>query len=181
MTILIAISGGLGSGKSEIVQIIKRVHGEHRVGVLKLAQPLYDIQKMVQDYLGLPLHKDRAFLQILGTDWGRNRDPDIWVNMFLKNVDKYKSMYDVIICDDLRFKNEFSALKEKGFIFVKVVRPTKNRLEFQGTGDIMHSSELELHNSPKEFYDYWLENYGTYDDFVYEVSEMFFDIKESIF
>lgn len=179
MTILIAVTGGFGSGKSELVNIISNLHGSNKVTTLKFAQPLYDIQKLIQNYLNLPLSKDRNLLQLIGTEWGRKKDPDVWVNQFLNNLDKLKSYYDVIICDDMRYFNEFNALKEKGFLTVKIERFFKFRDLYQGTGINDHSSEMELVLYPCENFDFYIVNNSTYDDFVYQVSEMFLDIIEN--
>lgn len=179
MTILIAVSGSLGSGKSEVVQIIKNIHGPNSVCHLKLAQPLYDLQKMTQEYLNLEYHKDRLFLQTIGTEWGRKKYENMWVDLFLKNVEKYHRLYDVIICDDVRFLNEFYALKERGFITVKIDRPLEYRIQYEGSGDVNHSSETGISSLTREDFDFFIENNSTYDDFVYVVSEMFMDIKDS--
>jgi hypothetical protein len=180
MRILLAITGGFGSGKSEVVNIIKNIHGANKVANIKFAQPLYDLQKIIQEYLEIPRCKDRNLLQLLGTEWGRNKNPDIWINYFIKSIEKYKDFYDVLICDDLRYQNEFKALKEKGFIFVKINRPIKDRLVYLGEGNDSHSSELDLLNLPEENYDYFIENNSSYDDFVYVISEMFMDIIENL-
>lgn len=173
--IKIAISGGLGSGKSEVINIIKSIHGPKNVGQLKFADPLYEIQSMVQNYLDLPLHKDRSLLQLLGTEWGRKKDPEIWIKLFLSKLDKLQN--DVVICDDLRFCNEYQALKERGFILIKIDRSAKYRIEHAGTGEISHSSETDL---PDDFeFDYYIENNSSYDDFAYVITEMFNDIKEN--
>lgn len=180
MTILIGITGGFGSGKTEIINIIKNIHGRNKVMNIKFAQPLYELQKMIQDYLELPNGKDRKLLQLLGTDWGRSKNPDIWIEMFIKNVDKYKQFYDVLICDDLRYLNEFKILKEKGFILAKITRPVQDRMPYLYEGNAFHSSELDLSTIMNEEYDYFIENNSSYDDFVYVISEMFMDIKENL-
>jgi hypothetical protein len=179
MTILIAVAGGFGSGKSEVVNIIKNIHGANKVTNVKFAQPLYELQELIQNHLGLPNKKDRNLLQLLGTEWGRKNDPDIWVDLYIKNLEKIKLFYEVIICDDLRYLNEFKALKGRGFSLVKISRPMSDRLPYLYKGSRKHSSENELLTVPNSDYDYFIENNSTYDDFVYVVSEMFLDIKEN--
>lgn len=180
MKIKLAIVGGFGSGKSEVVNIIKNIHGQSKVVNIKFAQPLYDLQKIIQEYLDIPRCKDRNLLQLLGTEWGRKKNPDIWVEYLIRTVEKYKDFYEVIICDDLRYQNEFSALKNKGFIFVKISRPVKDRLIYLEGGNENHSSENDLLNITDDNYDYFIENNSSYDDFVYVISEMFMDIIENL-
>lgn len=177
MTLLLAVTGGLGSGKSEVVKIIRNAGG--RVGCLKISEPLYHIQKMVQEYLELPLHKDRKLLQFLGTEWGRKNNPDFWINIFMDNLEKYIPIYDIIVCDDLRFKNEFLALKERGFQIAKIERPARARIQYEGTGDFLHTSEIDLLSISRDSFDFWIENNGTYDDFTYIINEMYLEMKES--
>jgi hypothetical protein len=79
----------------------------------------------VQDLLGLPKEKDRRFLQINGTEWGRHKDPDMWVKQFMKS---YAISHRNLFCTDARFPNEFRLLHQMGFILIKVERPLKERM-----------------------------------------------------
>lgn len=177
MTILIGITGKFGSGKSEVCNIIKNICGPNNVGVIKFADPIYELSKMIYEHLGIHNKKDRKLLQFIGTDWGRKRDIDIWVDIFAKNLSEMRRFYNVLLCDDLRFLNEYNFLKKEGFNLVKIDRPDNN-IEYSNGGDLNHESEFGLDSIEKEDYDYYLENNSSYDDFVYLVSEMFLDIKE---
>lgn len=87
--------------------------------IIKFADPLYEIMYMIQNYLGLPNEKDRKLLQWIGTDYGRSKDSDIWVKWLCNRLEP-----DVdYICTDVRFENELKALKQNGFITVRVERP----------------------------------------------------------
>lgn len=177
MTILIGITGKFGCGKSEVCNIIKNISGLNAVGIIKFADPIYELSKMIYEHLGIHNKKDRKLLQFIGTDWGRKRDVNMWVDIFSKNLETMKGFYNVLICDDLRFLNEYNFLKKEGFNLVKIERPLNN-IEFINGGDLSHESEFRLDTIEKENYDYYLENNSSYDDFVYLVSEMFLDIKE---
>ncbi len=111
---------------------------------LSFAAPLYEIQAFIQERCGLPKEKDRRLLQILGTEWGRERDPEIWVNLLLRDLDKLPKETNVFITD-VRFPNEIAALKSRGFLLVHIERPSPERLAaFTDGGSLQHASELAL-------------------------------------
>jgi len=106
-----------------------------RYNVIRFADK---IKLMVSSLLSVPLIKleDREFketslgekwnnltprviLQLLGTECGRNIiHPDIWVNSTLSHI---KNNEDYII-PDLRFKNEYNALKKLNSYMIKVIK-----------------------------------------------------------
>jgi hypothetical protein len=138
----------------------------------------------------------RDMLQKLGTEAMRNGlHPDVWVNALFadyKDVkqsedglihEKYgehditivpnpilwKKYYPNWIISDLRFPNEYDAIKKKGGLCIKVVRPVVNKSTSE-----QHISEyaLEYHT-----FDYTLDNSGDIDDLEKEVRQMLFHIK----
>ena len=64
----------------EYLQLEKKYGGTHISSVL----PLYDIQRYAQLRYGLSEEKDRQFLQYLGSEWGRNKDPNVCISLALK-------------------------------------------------------------------------------------------------
>lgn len=74
---------------------------------------------------GLPYYMTPRFLmESIGTDWGRNLDPDIWV-LVLQN--KLQAVLNdrpttCVVVDDLRFPNEWNMLASLDFKFIKVVK-----------------------------------------------------------
>lgn len=120
--ILLAIIGGLDSGKLEVIAIIKNMHGHSKVGHLKTSVLLKE-----------PLR--------IGN-------------------------YNVVVCDDIKFIDDFNILKKKGFITAKIVKHLSK--------PCLYETEL----IPRESFDFYIENNSSYCDFVYVVSEMFMDIEE---
>jgi len=85
---------------------------------LSFAEPLYKILNFSQLICNFKETKDRKFLQFVGTEWARSINENVWVDLL---IDKLKSRPEVnIFVSDLRFKNEFWALKKHGFICVQV-------------------------------------------------------------
>lgn len=99
----------------------------------------------------------RQFLQRLGTEAIRdNLHPNAWVNALLAD---YKG--DNWIITDLRFPNEFAALKRKDALLIRVVRPG---LEYAN-----HISETALDSY---VFDEEIVNDGTIDELIEKVKEM---------
>ena len=115
----IAFGCKAGSGKDTACSYLQSRHG----GVItRFAAPIYDIMYFAQDRAGIPRHKDRRFLRWIGTTWGRAQNPDIWVNAVIDDVRALSEDTNVFIAD-VRFPNEFDALRKEGFLLVRINRP----------------------------------------------------------
>ncbi len=81
----------------------------------------------------------REILQIVGTDYMRNIDPDCWIRSYVYELeDYYEGMDDkdiIVITTDVRFPNELKCIQDQGG---KVIRLTRNPL------DLQHESEMAL-------------------------------------
>lgn len=65
----------------------------------------------------------RLFMQLLGTDFGRNMiHPDIWVNSTMNDYDRDYQRGQEWIITDVRFPNEIQAIKDRGGVVVRVNR-----------------------------------------------------------
>lgn len=135
---IIGLIGKMGVGKSTAANFLLDHIPESKL--VKFAQPLYDLQDLIYNRLNLTLEgaKDRKLLQLLGTDWGRNTISDtIWLDQWVSEVNKQNVP---IICDDCRFENEASVVKEMGGIIIKI--------EGEQRGDEMvskgHASEKDV-------------------------------------
>ena len=135
--------------------------------IFSFSQPLYEIMSYTQKLCGLTEEKDRDFLRAVGM-WGRNKDENIWVNVL---VDKVKrSDKENIFVTDVRFPNEYKALKELGFTLVKIERkPEDENLR-------NHISETSMEGYD---WDYVIDNNGTLWEF-YEKLDKMFIMKENL-
>lgn len=135
---IIAICGHKFSGKSTVARLLHNATGYE---VVSFADKLKDItcilsgctreqledydfkeNELVPDYLRpycLNAEKPtfRAFLQHFGSEVMRGINDNIWIDCMLSNCGK-----DAII-SDCRFPNEAKAVKARGGIVIKVVRP----------------------------------------------------------
>jgi hypothetical protein len=131
------------SGKSTISDHLVREHGYE---IVKFAGPLKDmargllhgmglqgemVERMVEGDLkeapipGFELVTPRRIMQTLGTDWGREAiDLDLWTKTAVSRIEALVSAGRNVVVDDLRFPNEFAALRRLvGSHMVRVVRP----------------------------------------------------------
>ena len=159
----IAFGHKMGSGKDTAVSYLVSRYGGKR---LAFATPLYDIQEYAQRTCGFKLEKDRRFLQMVGTEWARRMDPDVWIRLLLGNAPLEGNSY----LSDLRFLNELEALKDSGWVCVKLVRPTAG--ERAGTGCPEHQSEQDLDNVPNSKWDHIIHNVGTIEEFHRELDNL---------
>jgi hypothetical protein len=151
---IIALTGLAGSGKSTVAEMIGGMQ-------LAFAQPMKEFcaqlfgfddaqlygpsseRERPSPYFrrpnGEPL-TPRYALQTLGTEWGRNCDPDVWVKAGVQRAlrlaeDAGNPLHSIVITD-LRFVNEARAVREAGGQVWRVDRPGLMR------GN--HPSELEI-------------------------------------
>lgn len=67
----------------------------------------------------------RRWLQFFGTECMRSVLPDIWVQAVLHRV----KMWPGTVVDDMRFINEANALRDSGFVLVRIETPEEIRRE----------------------------------------------------
>lgn len=154
MSLRLAFAGRARSGKSTAGDLY-RSHGALEI---RFSDELYRIHDMVIAEMRLQPGKYRGLLQYLGTDLGRNIDPDIWVHKFESKLRSLSPHLD-LVCTDLRFPNEAECLKANGFKIIKIVRDSRPEMG----GNENHISETALDD-----YDGWdaiVHNNGTMLDF----------------
>lgn len=158
----IAICGKICSGKSTLAKDYIEINGGT---IFSFSAPIYEI---AQNLFGM-VEKDRELLQSIGTKM-REIDPDVWVNRLLKSVgsvEEGECEGGNIIVDDVRFVNEYEALRKNGFKMVKCLVDEDLRLRnieslygVEHAKFLSHASETSLDHIPDEEYDAIFYNYG---------------------
>ena len=154
---LIGLAGPKRSGKTLAAEYLAEVYGFHHDS---FAAPL---RRFACDVLGLtpaeleaikespvawlddssdgrPQVTPRRFLQLVGTEFGRNLiHPHLWVRACLRRVEGQAN----VVISDCRFGNEARAIRERGGIVVRL----------NGRGELAdkHISEVPLHASLVDF------------------------------
>lgn len=163
---VILLSAKQGGGKSTLAKGLEKYFEERnqKCFMLKFASPLYKMHDAVIQLLaahGYPVEKgaiDGPLLQVLGTEWGRNKDKDIWAKL---GVSAAKATFEhckakVVIFDDCRFENEFTLI-DQAFDKVLTIRleadeyTRKLRAE-KWRDKINHASETDLDNFAEQGY-----------------------------
>lgn len=175
----IAFTGLAESGKSTSAAHCAEVAGYHRRSLARPIRALLEIQNPLlhssQDgymtldvalslnggWQGIKRHADfgpqvRRLLQVTGTEWGRNTNPGIWIDVEEHALDValpgwWKSGPDSprVVWDDVRFDNEALWVRQHGGVVIEVVRPSqgvsrseRRRLELSGPS--RHLSEAGI-------------------------------------
>lgn len=115
--------------------------------------------------------KNRQLLQAIGTKF-REIDPDVWIKMMFKDIDsqaairkRFKECREFIVITDCRMPNEYKALKERGFVFIRVHTDEAIRQQrLLQRGDKFTENDMKHHT--ESFYnqfecDYTITNNGT--------------------
>lgn len=76
-----------------------------------------------EDFFGKRKHPIIARVYQLVGEYERSKDPDIFVKVLCNQIDRGFSENGSLTIDDVRFVNEEKALRERGFVIVRVVRP----------------------------------------------------------
>lgn len=114
-------------------------------------------------------HKDRQTLQEIGL-YFRDKDPNWWVNLCVRNVNKEFTDFEhnlggaeVVIVDDLRFKNEYKALSDIAIpdevlvYLVHIEVSEKTQAERGAAMDRLdHASETDLDEYGPRLWDLWI-------------------------
>lgn len=142
----VAFSGPPGSGKTTHARMLQKHSGGD---VLSFANPL---KKVTRELFGEAMD-DETFARTANQEVGvavRNVDRQTWVRLLLGKVSPDRPCY----VDDCRFYNEYVALKQLGFTFVRLgasLEALAERRPGMTAAQRLHESELEAASIPGDF------------------------------
>ncbi len=113
---------------------------------------------------GKPLSYRQALIDI-GTEVGRAYNDKVWLENFDHRYEQtllHKNPPNLVVVTDVRFRNEFDHLKQKGFFQIRLYRDT-------GMAPIEHISETGQSSIKDEEFDYVLFNNKSLNDLKEEV------------
>lgn len=112
----------------------------------------------------------RQLLIDLGTEMGRKYKESIWLDNFDERIKELPTK--IVIVTDVRFKNEFDHLKDKGFYQIRLYRQTDTVIN--------HISETQQGSIPDSAYDYVLFNNAGLKELKNKVTEIVTDLNKYI-
>ena len=156
---LIGLCGKAGAGK-DTVGIMLSQHGFKTyamAGPLKAMLAAAGFDEPSREWKEKPIpgfdFSYREAAQVLGTEWGRRMDKDIWIKL-AENAVAQHSLPGAdsarIVITDLRFQNEVDMVRSLGGVIVQVV----GRNADLGT-NAGHASEVGI---PEDYIDYVIHN-----------------------
>lgn len=132
-------ANGPGAGKSTVAHHLVEAHDFERI---RFAGPLKRMIGSLLTDLGYWDWRDytdghlkevvipevgysaRHLMQTLGTDWGRTAvRPGFWLDVALRQIDESRADGGSVVIDDVRFRNEADAIRERGGTLVYISRP----------------------------------------------------------
>lgn len=185
----LAVYGNTRSGKSvavaKIVELLNNLSDkDNNVLELDYSQALREVVGVL--YPDTLKTKDREKLIAVGQHM-RELDEDIWVNVVKNKIDNNVD-HEHIVVTGIRQENEYKALAERGFIFIKIEASEETRIKrcieagdnFEPSS-LNHSTEKALHGF---YYDFMIVNDEiTEEEFLKRVATLILDLhlKESVF
>lgn len=148
-TVVILISGKAGSGKSTVAgEITKKLQKIENLTVMPygFADPIKYIAKAYFGWDGEKDNKGRRLLQQIGFI-GREYNEDLWVEHFIKQLDKRAGIYpfNFAVISDWRFPNELNFLEKNPLLDTITIRVFgRGGLQGANANDVSETSLLEV-------------------------------------
>ena len=141
----------------DVQKIVRCLNGvSYRGTDIKPFQPGDDIK----NYASI-----RTIMQLESEKFKKGFGEDFFIKQLFKQINQ-----NVIIVPDCRFNNEFEALKDKGFIFIKIRNPN-------GEKD-SHDSENQAVDIADEHFDYVIDNNEDLEKLFYICNDIAGDLKD---
>lgn len=171
--LVFACSGKFGSGKDTVAEMIKQYCESIDMSVFKLA--FADSLKMhcIRNFGYENKDTDRHILQDFGTKV-REIEPDFWARQVYTTIDAFRTMFDVFVISDARYKNE---LRLFPFALLYPVVNIYVARDVEDDEARQHESE-DLANNPnlEEDFHYVIDNNGTLEETYKQVVDMVNDV-----
>jgi hypothetical protein len=118
----------------------------------------------------------RVALQQLGTEYGRNCYSSIWIDYTFRSIKKIVASPDYarehrcgVVISDVRFRNEFEAVKKNGGVNIRIVRDKATTLK---SGGASHQSEKEQKLMKDSEFDFVFHNVENEEEMKKNFAEM---------
>ena len=156
MTAIFLIAGKMFSGKSTLAKslqvVLEQRFPESQVHIHGFAYGVKDVAYSAFGWDGVKDDKGRRLLQVVGTEAGREYNPNIWAEKAYTYIQNYPSQ-DIFIFDDWRFPNELEVWNNKPDVeIVYTIRSFRDEQQYSD-----HASETSLPEDDT-YYNYLFDN-----------------------
>ena len=145
---LVGFCGRAGSGKDTAASYLTTLFNYRKVAFADaLRRATAAITGWHVDVLNSPTFKNtldarfgctpRQFMQRLGTEVGRNMDPDLWLKAWAATVHDTPEERGIVVTD-VRFHNEAQAIRDAGGLLIRIKRPVAD------AAPVEHESEAHV-------------------------------------
>lgn len=173
----VAITGAMRSGKDVIAAYLTQKYGYTRFA---FGDGIREVTRRLYPQMYVNGEKPRALLQSFG-QMARTFDNAVWINDMFRRIDNDEyTRYSPVVCSDLRQPDEYSALKERGYVIIRVKAPSALRIqravESADTftyADLTHDTESHTDGFAV---DYEVVNDGTLDELYAQVDAVIAEI-----
>lgn len=172
----IGICGKIASGKTTFANLLVENYGFQKFSFATA------VKQFATEICGMnPEKKDRELLQKIGHEGRRLLFEDVWVETVMRKTKKV----DLAIVDDVRYINEFNALKNNGWIMIKLnisselqekrIRETYPDNFQQHLDNLTHPSETEMDEINIKAFDYSInvDDQDCFDKFFYTFTSFY--------
>lgn len=143
----------------DVQKIVRCLNGvSYRGTDIKPFQPNDDIK----NYASI-----RTIMQLESEKFKKGFGEDFFIKQLFKKMNQ-----SVVIVPDCRFNNEFEALRDKGFIFIKIRNPNEEKDS--------HNSENQAVNIADEHFDYVIDNNEDLEKLFYICKNIAGDLKDML-
>lgn len=176
----IAIIAEAGAGKDFLADYLIENYGYSRYAFADNVKLV--AETWFPELYGDAKEKPRWLLQAVGTMF-REIDEQVWIKAMLDDIEsnkrireKNKHSKEFIVVTDCRLPNEYQALKEEGYTFVRLhTSPELRAGRMRERGDRFNEQDLKHHS--ESFYnefecDYEIENNGTPEELYARMSKI---------
>jgi len=174
---LFLLAGRIESGKSTVATELKKgLTTEFPNAVIEIGRFASGVKNVATEAFGWDGKKDakgRRLLQVVGTDAGREYNPDIWVKRCYEEI-QAGFPPNIIIYDDWRFPNEYDYWLNKpeiGEVYkIRVFR------DGEIVSDHLSEKALPISVTIPDYYDYRFDNNGAKNQILVEIRGMLEEI-----
>lgn len=134
--LLIGLTGPAGAGKDTVAAYLE---ANYAFAAIALADPIGDMlgallqhvdvdgawmveRALKEERLPIIGKSYRELAQTLGTEWGRQLDPELWLRIAEYRINQRLAAGDNVVLTDVRFPNEAAWLARAGGHLVRLVR-----------------------------------------------------------